>query len=76
MTTKEIKDLILATIICFSIALLVSYGCIKFTDSLDKKIKPIPISYPEEICLAKKGDTLVVINVADSIYLGFKKEKL
>jgi ABC-type transporter lipoprotein component MlaA len=31
-----------------------------------------PISYPEEIQIAKPGDTLIVYSVKDSIYIGFK----
>jgi hypothetical protein len=31
-----------------------------------------PISYPEEIQIAKAGDTLIVNSVSDSIYIGFK----
>jgi len=31
-----------------------------------------PISYPEEIQIAKAGDTLIVSSVSDSIYIGFK----
>jgi len=30
------------------------------------------VSLPEEIILAKKGDTLIVEKVSDSIYIGFK----
>jgi len=33
-----------------------------------------PISYPEEIQIAKAGDTLIVSSVSDSIYIGFKKK--
>lgn len=32
-----------------------------------------PISYPEEIQIAKAGDTLIVSSVSDSIYIGFKQ---
>jgi hypothetical protein len=35
-----------------------------------KNVKPI--SYPEEIQIAKAGDTLIVSSVSDSIYIGFK----
>ena len=31
-----------------------------------------PISYPEEIQIAKAGDTLIVSSVSDSIYIEFK----
>jgi hypothetical protein len=31
-----------------------------------------PISYPEEIQIAKAGDTLIVTSVSDSIYIKFK----
>ena len=31
-----------------------------------------PISYPEEIQIAKPKDTLIVYSVKDSIYIGFK----
>ena len=31
-----------------------------------------PISYPEEIQIAKPGDTLIVYSIKDSIYIGFK----
>jgi hypothetical protein len=37
-----------------------------------KNIKPI--SYPEEIEIAKTGDTLIVNSVSDSIYIGFKNK--
>lgn len=33
-----------------------------------------PISYPEEIQIAKAGDTLIVSSVSDSIYIAFKKK--
>ena len=33
-----------------------------------------PISYPEEIQIAKAGDTLIVSSVSDSIYMGFKNK--
>ena len=33
-----------------------------------------PISYPEEIQIAKAGDTLIVSSVSDSIYIGFKNK--
>lgn len=33
-----------------------------------------PISYPKLIQIAKAGDTLVVVSVSDSIYLGFKNK--
>jgi len=33
-----------------------------------------PISYPEEIQIAKPGDTLIVYSVKDSIYIGFKNK--
>ena len=33
-----------------------------------------PISYPEEIQIAKPGDTLIVYAVKDSIYIGFKNK--
>ena len=36
-------------------------------------IKPLKVSLPEEIILAKKGDTLIVERVSDSIYIGFKR---
>jgi hypothetical protein len=36
----------------------------------DSNVKPI--SYPEEIQIAKAGDTLIVTSVSDSIYIGFK----
>lgn len=32
----------------------------------------IKVSFPEEICLAKEGDLLLVEKVGDSIYIGFK----
>lgn len=38
--------------------------------SLEPGVKPI--SYPEEIQIAKPGDTLIVSSVSDSIYIGFK----
>jgi ABC-type transporter lipoprotein component MlaA len=34
-----------------------------------------PISYPEEIQIAKPGDTLIVYSVKDSIYIGFKNKR-
>lgn len=33
-----------------------------------------PISYPEEIQIAKPGDTLIIYAVKDSIYIGFKNK--
>lgn len=33
-----------------------------------------PISHPEEIQIAKPGDTLIVYSVKDSIYIGFKNK--
>ena len=33
-----------------------------------------PISYPEEIQIAKEGDTLIVYSVKDSIYIKFKNK--
>lgn len=33
-----------------------------------------PISYPEEIQIAKPGDTLIVYSIKDSIYIGFKNK--
>lgn len=36
-------------------------------------IKPLKVSLPEEIILAKKGDTLIIERVSDSIYIGFKR---
>ena len=41
---------------------------ILFINTSDEK----PISYPEEIQIAKAGDTLIVSSVSDSIYIGFK----
>lgn len=32
----------------------------------------LKVSFPEEMCLAKQGDVLIVEKVSDSIYLGFK----
>ena len=32
------------------------------------------ISYPEEIQIAKEGDTLIVYSVKDSIYVKFKNK--
>jgi hypothetical protein len=42
--------------------------CLGYID--DSNVKPI--SYPEEIQIAKAGDTLIVTSVSDSIYIGFK----
>lgn len=39
---------------------------------LIQKYESKPISYPEEIQIAKPGDTLIVYSVKDSIYIGFK----
>ena len=36
--------------------------------------KEKPISYPEEIQIAKAGDTLYVSSVSDSIYINFKNK--
>lgn len=35
----------------------------------------IKVSLPEEIMQAKKGDTLIVEKVTDSVYIGFKPKK-
>lgn len=41
--------------------------------AMEKARKEVPVSLPEEISEAKKGDTLYVIGVSDSIYVGFRK---
>lgn len=35
-------------------------------------IKEKPVSLPEEIKAAEPNDTLIVLSVSDSIYIGFK----
>lgn len=37
--------------------------------------KELPVSLPEELPVAKEGDTLYIIGVSDSIYIGFKNYK-
>lgn len=35
-------------------------------------VKEKPVSLPEEIQVAEPNDTLIVLSVSDSIYIGFK----
>ncbi len=60
-------------IIVFTICILYvfSYFAVYINDVLSES-KTKPISYPEEIEIAKPGDTLIVTSVRDSIYIGFK----
>lgn len=46
----------------------------KVIDSSNQSKQDKPISYPEEIQIAKAEDTLIVSSVSDSIYIGFKKK--
>jgi hypothetical protein len=63
-------------IIVFTICILYvfSYFAVYINDVINEsnEIKTKPISYPEEIQIAKAGDTLIVTSVSDSIYIGFK----
>lgn len=58
------------TIIVLFWAILLLFVAYKqiFKEPLSNKV-----SLPEEIILAKKGDTLIVERVSDSIYIGFKR---
>lgn len=62
-----------AFIIVFTMCILYvfSYFAVYINDVLSES-KTKPISYPEEIEIAKPGDTLIVTSVRDSIYIGFK----
>lgn len=62
-----------AFIIVFTMCILYvfSYFAVYINDVLSES-KTKPISYPEEIEIAKPGDTLIVTSVSDSIYIGFK----
>lgn len=63
-----------------AIVMLIAFAIIPFVFSYiaiyvhDASLEPgvKPISYPEEIQIAKPGDTLIVSSVSDSIYIGFK----
>jgi hypothetical protein len=46
----------------------------KEIDNSNQSKQEKPISYPEEIQIAKEGDTLIVSSVSDSIYIGFKRK--
>jgi hypothetical protein len=59
-------------IVLFMLGILL--GGTSFTLLYTKSYTPKPISYPKEIQIAKAGDTLVVVSVSDSIYLGFKNK--
>jgi len=76
-TTNQLVDN--AFIIVFTICILYvfSYFAVYINDVINEsneinEIKTKPISYPEEIEIAKPGDTLIVTSVSDSIYIGFK----
>lgn len=66
----KIKDIALLTIVVlFVVPLLIVIGTVLFPD------KEIRVSLPEEIMQAKKGDTLIVEKVSDSVYIGFKPKR-
>lgn len=54
--------------------ILITIGCtflILFNVIKRPEPKQLSVSLPEEISLAEKGDKLIVIDVSDSIYVGF-----
>lgn len=59
---------VVLTLVGYTLGVVLTTIVIKgMIDDSDK-----PISYPEEIQIAKPGDTLIVYSVKDSIYIGFK----
>ena len=66
----EINKLLI--IIFASAAIVVGAGIMTADDETHHWTQQKPVSLPEEIYLAEKGDTLVVSKVADSIYIQFK----
>lgn len=67
MKVKQIIVLVLMGTLFFIILYIFS------SRQIDNMRGEIPVSLPEEISEARKGDTLYVTEVSDSIYVGFRK---
>jgi len=67
MIKEQNKSVIVITILVTTLFNL----CIGLSITLNKEQTFVKVSFPEEMCLAKEGDILLVERVSDSIYLGY-----
>jgi hypothetical protein len=75
------RNLLIDRILTITFTLTILYILVNIIIIVNKEIdnsnqskQEKPISYPEEIQIAKEGDTLIVSSVSDSIYIGFKRK--
>jgi hypothetical protein len=75
LSIKIIVNLIGILAFIYSIVFILVFTITVINEKNDYYCQPQqekPISCPEEIQIAKAGDTLIVSSVSDSIYIGFK----
>lgn len=71
-STKDICYSLAAIIFIFTVAITI----FEYLASREPIVRDKQISLPEEIQLAKPGDTLIVESVTDKINIGFKPKNI